>query len=190
MPQKENLIYNKFMASFDSTIRLRQINQPELSGYTVQIIEQYLSGYPTPSTGNLTGAFYPLQNNVSGYVTSGQTGVFKTQTDLDSLYSQVLSYVSSNYYPSSNPNQYISSGSIPTVVSFVAPCTSGVDNETIVFPNGGFPTSPRVIYSFQNIIDSYVYSSSISNILNWGFNINYSDTIRKSGYTLNVVAVL
>jgi hypothetical protein len=86
------------MAVFDSTIRLRQANQPEFSGYTVQVIQNYLNGNPAlPSTGVLSGVFYPLKSNPSGFVTSGQTGIFKTQIDLDSLYTQTIAYVAENY---------------------------------------------------------------------------------------------
>jgi len=96
------------MSAFDSTIRLRQANQPEFSGYTVQVIQNYLSGNPPlPSTGVLSGVFYPLVTNPSGFVTSSQTGVFKTQTDLNSLYTQTLYYVGQNYYPNTNPSGYI-----------------------------------------------------------------------------------
>lgn len=91
------------MATYDSTVRLRQLNKPELSGYIVEVIGQI------PNTGNLTGAFYPLGFNPSGYISSGQTGNFVTQTDLDSNYYNTLIYVGNNYYPSNNPSGYLSS---------------------------------------------------------------------------------
>ena len=101
----------------DSTIRLRQINQPEISGYTVQVIQSYLTGnISLPVTGGLTGSFYPLKTNPSGYIGTGQTGVFKTQTDLDSLYYQLVSYVGNNYYPNSNPSNYGSFSTSPVYV--------------------------------------------------------------------------
>jgi len=96
------------MASYDSTIRLRQANQTEFSGYIVQIIQNYLNASPSlSSTGTLSGVFYPLYNNPSGYINSGQTGIFKTATDLNSLYAQTLNYVSQNYYLNSNPSGFL-----------------------------------------------------------------------------------
>lgn len=61
------------------------------------------------ATGHFTGVFYPRNSNPSSFITSGQTGVFKTQQDLDTLYYATLSYVSSYFYPNSNPNNYLSS---------------------------------------------------------------------------------
>ena len=95
------------MATFDSTVRLRQLNQPELSGYIVLVA----GGIPS-TTGTLTGAFYPYKTNPSGYITTGQTGTFITQSALDSNYYSTLVYVADNYYPLSNPNGYVTSASL------------------------------------------------------------------------------
>lgn len=95
------------MATFDNTVRLRQLNQPELSGYITLVA----GGIPS-STGVLTGVFYPYKTNPSGYITSGQTGTFITQSALDSNYYSTLSYVGSNYYPLSNPSGYVSSSNL------------------------------------------------------------------------------
>jgi hypothetical protein len=120
------------MSAFDSTIRLRQANQPEFSGYTVQIIQNYLSGNPPiPSTGVLSGVFYPLVTNPSGFVTSSQTGVFKTQTDLNSLYTQILYYVGENYYPDSNPSGYINSANISGISGNLNNIVYTTGNQTI-----------------------------------------------------------
>ena len=90
------------MATYDSTVRLRQLNQPELSGYIVQVIGAI------PNTGDLSNVFY-ASSNPSGFVTTGQTGTFITQVDLDSNYVSTLAYVSTNYYPlNSNPSGYVS----------------------------------------------------------------------------------
>jgi hypothetical protein len=95
------------MATFDSTVRLRQLNQPELSGYIVLVA----GGIPS-TTGILTGAFYPYKTNPSGYITTGQTGTFITQSALDSNYYSTLVYVANNYYPLSNPSGYVTSASL------------------------------------------------------------------------------
>jgi len=89
----------------DSTIRLRQLNQPEISGYTVQIVLDLLShqNLNVAATGNLTGSFYPLDLNPKNYQT---TGTFPTFIDLNSSIAQLASYVSQNYYPLSNPSGF------------------------------------------------------------------------------------
>ena len=86
--------------AFDSSIRIRQINQSELSGYLATVILGYLS-----QTGTLTGSFYPLLQNPSGYEISG---AFISQQDLDSAIVQLTSLVSQNYYPNTNPSGFIS----------------------------------------------------------------------------------
>jgi len=182
------------MSSFDSTIRLRQLNSSELSGYISLVCQNLLSGVTGIQTGNLTGAFYPLNGNPSGFVVSGQTGIFMTQSNLDSLYSQTISYVAANYYPISNPSGYISSATIPAILSFVTGCSSGASSEFIPFYSGGAPytfsNTPRVVCSFQNAVDSNIYFTSIGNILPYGFYINYSQPIAQNGYYLNVVSTL
>lgn len=90
------------MATFDSTVRLRQLNKPELSGYIVEVIGDI------PNTGELVNSFYPLNSNPNSYVTSGQTGIFTTRTDLDSNYLSTLIYIDNKYYPLSNPSGYVS----------------------------------------------------------------------------------
>jgi hypothetical protein len=180
--------------AFDSTIRLRQLNSSELSGYISLVCQSLLSGVSGVQTGNLTGVFYPLTGNPSGFVVSGQTGIFMTQSNLNSLYSQTISYVAANYYPVSNPSGYISSATIPAILSFVTGCTSGANSEFINFYSGGSPytfsNTPRVVCSFQNSLDSDMYATSLGGILPYGFSISYSQPIEKSGYYLNVLATL
>lgn len=91
------------MATYDSTVRLRQLNKPELSGYIIEVIGEI------PNTGELVNSFYPLNSNPNSYITTGQTGNFITQEELDSNYYSTLIYVGNNYYPLSNPYNYISS---------------------------------------------------------------------------------
>jgi hypothetical protein len=109
------------MATYDSTVRLRQLNKPELSGYIVEVIGEI------PNTGNLTGSFYPLNSNPSGFVTTSQTGDFITQIDLDSNYYNTLVYVGQNYYPSNNPSGYVANLS-PIVYATGNQTISGVKN--------------------------------------------------------------
>jgi len=181
------------MAVFDSTIRLRQLNQTEISGYTVQIIQQYLTGVTPAQTGALTGSFYPLSGNPSGYINSGQTGNFATQANLNSLYSQTIAYITSNYYPNTNPNNYALAANMPAIFAFSTGCVSGVDTQFIAFPtfsyNGSsfsFSSIPKINLTFSNSLDNYVYSVSVSGATTYGFYALYSDIIGKSGYLLNV----
>ena len=83
------------------------MNQAELSGFVIPLVQSYLA-----NTGNLTGSFYPLRQNPSGYVISG---AFISNTDLDSAITQALAYVAETYYPLSNPAGY-TSGASGTVI--------------------------------------------------------------------------
>lgn len=104
------------MAS-DSLIRLRQLNKVEVSGFTVDIIRQYLTTGTGVSylTGQLSGLYYPLNQNPSGYISSFQTGyVLNSQTGdfVDNSIlavhdANLLSQISSLYYSNANPNGYI-----------------------------------------------------------------------------------
>ncbi len=107
--------------AFDSLVRLRQLNKPEVSGYTVEIIKQYLTtgtGLASiANTGALTGAFYPLHSNPSGYLNTASGLVLKTETGdfidepaLAISNSQLLTGISGLYYPRSNPSGYIATG--------------------------------------------------------------------------------
>jgi hypothetical protein len=102
----------------DSLIRLRQLNKQEVSGYAVEIIKQYLTtgtGVSVASTGSLTGAFYPLRANPSGYITgdqsmvvfSTQTGSFVDTTTLALTQNTIYSQVSGLFYQKSNPSGFI-----------------------------------------------------------------------------------
>lgn len=95
----------------DSLVRLKQMSNPEVSGYVVSIIKQYLTtGSVTgvaANTGQLTGAFYPLKSNPSCYATNTQLTGYVTKTELSGNNINVLANVSQNYYPRSNPSGYI-----------------------------------------------------------------------------------
>ena len=85
----------------DSTVRLKQISNSEVSGYILNVIENYLTGNPFLPTGNATGLFYPLTGNPSGFVTSGALNSYITstqsQTNINSAVTQTLVYVAQNY---------------------------------------------------------------------------------------------
>ena len=83
--------------AFDSTVRLKQINNPELSGYILNVIGVYLPGV----TGIYTGVFYPLTGNPSGFIGTGVTGQFANATvvtgAINNAIAQVETWVGLNY---------------------------------------------------------------------------------------------
>jgi len=158
------------------------MNQAELSGFLIPIILTYLS-----NTGNLSGVFYPLLNNPSGYL---QSGAFISQVDLDSAITQALSFVSNNFYPDSNPSGFLRASDITHATnSFLVNCSSGVDTQFVNFP---FPFTgiPNINCSFLNNIDNNIYYFGISGVNTTGFYVNYSDTVAKTGYKLSVITDL
>lgn len=96
----------------DSLIRLRQLNSGEIGPWVLSLINQ--SSISISGTGILTGEFYPLRANPSGYltnsggfITTGQTGNFVTNSALVGSNSNLLVTVSGLYYPLSNPSGFI-----------------------------------------------------------------------------------
>lgn len=123
----------------DSTIRIKQINQSELSGYISQVTSEILaiSGTIIASTGKLTGSFYPRLTNPNGYI---QSGAFISQSDLDASTTQQNTYLSSIYYPISNPNGY--AGNLESVMITGDQTISGTktfDGARIVVTNSSTP---------------------------------------------------
>lgn len=119
----------------DSLVRLRQIHKPDVSGYVVEILNQYLSGFgiTVGNTGTLTGAFYPLRQNPSGYLTSAsgvvfssQTGDFLTSADLIDYIGQVILQTDSLY-----SRVKVTGSSTITGANF-----TGVGTVSIYFQNG------------------------------------------------------
>ncbi len=101
----------------DSLIRLRQINRSEISGLILDVaIANHFSSGILSGTGNLTGAFYPLNSNPSGYIvnsgfiTTGQTGNFVDDGDLAINIGNTLTTVSNLYYLNSNPSGFVTTG--------------------------------------------------------------------------------
>jgi hypothetical protein len=102
------------MAQPDSLVRLRQLNNPDVSGYIVDVLRHYLitgsvTGIAT-NTGVLVSVFYPLTSNPSGYVTSGQITGFATRLDVTGNNQNLLAYIDSIYYPRVNPSGFIGTG--------------------------------------------------------------------------------
>jgi hypothetical protein len=156
------------------------MNQSELSGFITPIAQNIHN-----TTGVLSGVFYPLNSNPKGYISGADTGFFKTQSDLDTLYYQTIAYVDSRYYLKTNPSGYLSSS--PQSQPFSVNCSSGAASEYFAFPIT-FSGIPRVICSFVNSIDSNSYLLKISGVSTVGFYATYSDNIAKTGYTLDVIA--
>ena len=193
---------------FDSTIRLKQMNQAELSGFLVPIILSYLT-----NTGSLTGSFYPLKTNPSGYE---QSGAFIDKVSLDSAIYQALSYVANTYYPNSNPSGFINSisgafyplntnpsGYITTGQTgafggggtgtqsgsyiFNTYISSGVSNQFISFPvNLG--SSPFVLCALNNQIGPESISVQVSGISSSGFWAQFSNSISNTGFVLTTLS--
>jgi hypothetical protein len=160
----------------ESTIRIRQLNQTELSGFIAPIIQGFLS-----QTGALTGVFYPLRENPSGYEASG---AFISQEDLDSAVAQTISYIADNFYPNSNPSGYTTQ--LGRFDSLIFNCSSGVTTERFVFPVL-FETVPNVVCSFNSPNGSY-YGISISGVTTSGFFVNYGSAIDTTGYKISSMA--
>jgi hypothetical protein len=102
------------MAYPDSLVRLRQLSNPEVSGYVVEIISKYLTtgvvtgtGIMASNTGVLTGAFYPLRTNPSGYVIEDQITGLATKEEVTGNNTTILVTVANLYYLKSNPSGFV-----------------------------------------------------------------------------------
>lgn len=93
-----------------SLVALRQLNEIELSGYILEVVGPYTG---VTNTGSLTGNFYPLYSNPSGYLNSFSglnTGDFVTYPVLTGNNIQLLATVGLLYYPNSNPSGFVTGG--------------------------------------------------------------------------------
>lgn len=104
-------------------VRLAQLAENQISGYVLEIVLPLLTGFG--STGQLTGQYYPLYSNPSGYiqytqtgifVTNGQTGNFVTYdspqfiSTIISQFGTVTGLLNNVFYPlNSNPSGYLTS---------------------------------------------------------------------------------
>ncbi len=94
------------MSSFDSLVRLRQLNSKELSGYILEVVGKIATGLQLTGSGVLTGAFYPRYENPSGYITGVNTGEFVTNYALAVYQDNLLANASGLFYLKSNPSGY------------------------------------------------------------------------------------
>jgi len=173
----------------DSTIRLRQLNQVELSGFVAGLVIGYLSNQNTSlaATGNLTGSFYPLSQNPSGYQVSGS---FVSAQDLNNAIAQALSFVSLNYYGANNPSGYLtSSGAVLTsgnqTISGTKTFSSGISVSNYINFSNLFS-----LYSGNGYPSFYLLNSTNNSNLSFGYDFvgypyfvskdNLSPSLRKS----------
>lgn len=124
---------------YDSLIRTKQLNKPEVSGYILDVVGQFLrtgsvTGIAT-NTGQLTGQFYPLGGNPSGYVNQGQLSGYATLLQVTGNNATLLASIANAYYPLTNPSGFISSGD---AALHWMPITGGTLSSFQVFdaPNG------------------------------------------------------
>jgi hypothetical protein len=157
---------------FDSFVRTKQINKPEFSGYIVDVLLQYLkSGAVTGiamNTGQLTGQFYPLTYNPSGYLVFNNLSGYTTDQELISYNTNLLSYINQTYYPQTNPSGYVSSAQLTGM--------GGMSGEFLLLGVNGIV----VTGIGTNIYISGSGFNALSNYVTWdyfdsgkGFNFDY-----------------
>ena len=163
---------------FNNFIKLYQLDIPELSGYIAQFFQS-----ATNTTGQLTGAFYPLTSNPSGYITSGQTSSFITtgQTGnfvsllyLNSALTSFAIQESFLYYPLTNPSGFITSGYL-TGLNFL--------NNSSFFITG----KDGIYVSGSGNILTIGQTGGFGNFLNGQFSISGTDGIYVSGSGSNIL---
>src|SRR5438045_7123902 len=179
--------------AFDSLIRLRQLNNAEVSGYVVEILKKYFvtgTGINVSNTGSLSGSFYPLGSNPSGYVTgsvvyTSQTGLFVDTSVLAVAQANILNQVSGLYYPLTNPSGYITRTTGDRVYLQFGPAsnTGRVILEDNVNAGNAFDFNPNTWFYIRGTGNATIalYNSSVANII--GINI-YSTDIRLNGKTV------
>ena len=143
--------------AFDSTIRIKQINQAELSGFVTPIVLGFLA-----NTGSLSGIFYPLYDNPNEYL---QSGAFISQSDLDSAIYQYASSAALTYYPLNNPSGFISS-SLAAETYYPINNPSGFINSIILSSNFPSTSTSSGIMGQMAINGDYLYVATGTN--QWG----------------------
>ena len=166
---------------FDSLIKLRQLNNPELSGYIELIIGRRITGVVLSGTGLLTGEFYPLHSNPSGYLTGVNTGDFVTNSSLAVSQTNVLNTVGSLYYLKSNPSGFISKTTTDANYVRVYPFA----NSGVKFVDNASATT---VLSFQEGSHFYIQSHQGASIIDVsGTNYGGSPTI--SGFSIHATGI-
>lgn len=176
--------------SFDSLIRLRQLNKPEASGYVVDIIKQYLltgTGISVSSTGTLTGVFYPRSSNPSGYATgsvvlTSQTGNLIDTTALAVATNSLLTQSSGLFYSINNPSGYMTRASGDRLYFQFGPTTNTgqlilEDNVNVGY---SFDFNPNKWFFIRGTGSAEINLYTTTGAYVSGFDI-YSDDIKLSG---------
>ena len=122
------------------------------------------------NTGALTGVFYPLTGNPSGFILPAQTGAFSSNSNVAATGAIFATYT----------------GNIQDFVTGISP--TGLDNYFIQFPFN-FSSTPRVLTTVE-VTGNIVYGTAISNRTVSGFTALFSDYIAESGVKLNVYATI
>jgi hypothetical protein len=177
----------------DSLIRLRQLNNPEVSGYILDVTKRYLgtgTGISVSNTGSLTGEFYPRKTNPSGYVTGSvvrpsDTGAFVDDTDLAVSTASILTQVSGLYYRQSNPSGFMTKASGDVLYAALGPT---INSGQLIFDdtvNAGyaFHFVPNKSYALRGTGTSLIDFYNPTGALITGFSINSSD-IKLNGKTV------
>jgi len=147
---------------------------PSLSGHLIN--KGYLdsvSGAFGANTGVLTGAFYPLNSNPSGYITSAQTGQFVSTAQTGQFVStaatgafvtsgQTGSFVDTNYLGNSGrAYNHIS-------ISFFNSYIYTGNSQQEMFVENSFTLTGWKISTLQSGLGTAVLSSGASGIPSWG----------------------
>lgn len=133
------------MASFDSLVRVKQLNKPEVSGYILDVVLPYLQTGTfliAGNTGALTGIFYPLKSNPTGYLRSGDITGYATKQEVTGNNTTIYTYVDTHFYPVTNPSGFVGTGVTGAYITFVRTGQTGQ-----FYPNSnpsGFITSSQV----------------------------------------------
>ena len=167
--------------AINSSIKLYQLNIPELSGYISEFIPQNTSNDSFSGLLNLVGDNGITVSGNGPFITIGQTGGFVSALVLNSGLSQLALQDSLTYYPLSNPSGYISTGSFLSIgelgisgLQWIDPLYSSVilDVATDYFYLGG-PNSQIQFYDsgpdgfthpFISGFDIYAYNLNVNTI--------------------------
>ena len=177
--------------AFDSTIRLKQLNNPEISGYILGVVGNYLPG----ETGYYSGAFYPYSTNPSGYIGTGVTGQFANAaavtTAINSASTQTLTYVALNYLPIGTPLGTGGTGSLIQVTgsSYLTGINFSGINGTVISLSGNYAlisasgggTPGSGSYVFRNSIPSGVNNLYVSFPAPLDANVRIISSLNSSG---------
>jgi len=181
--------------AFDSTIRLKQLNNPEISGYILGVVGNYLPG----QTGYYSGVFYPYSTNPSGYIGTGVTGQFANAAAvtnaINTASTQTLTYVALNYLPIGTP---LGTGGTGSFAPLFEPITK-VSGNFNIYSSGSIylvdTTQQVVTGTFPNasglagytyVIKDWKGNSLNNNIILTGTNNQGFDSDSISSFNINI----